>query len=1795
MSKQVEERVVSMEFDNKDFEKNIKTSMSSLDRFKEKIQAFKTSANDLAYFGQVVGSITFNKIQQGAEMSIGKVMQLAAALTGVVNITDQLYRTVTSTFKSLSVDQVTRGWSKYEEKTEAVQTIMASTRKETESEAEAMARVNEQIERLNWFTDETSYNLTDMVNNIGKFTSVGVELNDAVTAMEGIALAAAQAGVKTNDASRAMYNFSQAMAVGALERIDYKTINQMGMSTVQFKKQAMEAAEAAGTLKKIKDGVYETIKIADNESSKAGIKVDISTFEDTLRYDWMNKEAMMGLFKYYGEFAEYVRDAQKADETVQETIARLKESGEYAKFGLSAEAFEHGQEAKTLTEAFDAAKDAASTKWMQAYEAVFGNYLEAKKLWTDLSQTLWEVFARPAEAVQEILYSWKKMQGRTKFLNAITIIWENFYSVLERIKNTFFHIFPNGDQVAEGLNNLTVKLLALARSFEKFVKNIQNNTDLWANIRIFIQGLKDGMDILIELGKQIWDHVINPFLNKSEDMVLSFSDILAKIGEFITNLKNTIEETDAFNKAFTTIEDVVTRVIDGFSKLNDALYKTFGDKIFQKVSIDSENIADSFDNVGNAIGGLVDKIFDGLVNAIPYVEKALSWVGALFKSTGDIIKGIWTTYVSPVLKGIGGFIAEGIKALLVDEKETDSLKNINGSILNTIGNLFEKIGAWCKGWGMDALNWIRDWLIKAMEWLTPLNEAFAHMLGFENQVELSNKVFDSILLVARSIYTIVSTFKKIKALKKIDDFSISGLLIGFDATAFKEQLNVIASIPKQISSNLTGMVSDINKTFKYKALLDGLAKVLLSFGASFLMIAASMKLISSISDDEFKRAAAVIVTILSVLMVIFVLLLGQKGEEGSKFDPGTGVIPATLTNNLQLVSKFGTFTSGEIKSDFEHVSKKLKAMAAMLLSFGASVLLIAVAMKTISTIETPDRAVASLLAVMAIMTDLVIFSKNLDTSNSKQLVILSGAFVLLSIAIGIIASAIHKMGKLKPENLALAMLVLDDVFLMFGAMVAVSETFGKGIYTSDNFLSIAAAMLLISLSILGIAGSLKLMSKIPVNDMDKCIKVLGKIAIGIGALMLVGGIVGKYSNSAGSVAASSLAILAMVAPILALAGAFYIIKDIDPTTLESAGNAFATVLVAIGGAMALMSKAFEDPKIGGIAALVLVALSASLWALAPALEAFSAVDPKAIIAVALAIGIAVAALAGINYLLSKKGGTGSAEMLKFAGAILMIGGAIALIGAGIFLVAAGFETVVQALIEISNIGPDAVDSLVEVISSIILIFPLIGIKLGEMLGSMIVSMLQKVADKEELATSIATLAKKFLEAAKKALPYLKEFLEHVIVFLRDFIPNLNDFLYEVTDNLFGYILDLLNKYVPQLNTHLTNATEDLLLKVIAVLDRVVPVLNKHLAHVTNNLIYWVNEVIKYLSLTIIQGTIQILKDIRDHISEIVALTIEIGVMATMGIIQGITESIPMLLDKGAELIETLVDELDRVLEEHEPKLEETITKIGDLVLKGLDAWVTAETAVNGAIYNVAKHLVNGLAESTLKAAYEGRLTTRIGQFLGNSIVEGLMSREGLDEHSNSKKTIAIGKYATGGLLEGLESGKEKVLQAGKDIGNMVANSFTDHFGSPEDIINNTIDKIVTGAKETFGSFDFGSIVDDFIDLNPTITPELDLTKVKGEAKNLEGIFNKENIEGINSTGLFSKPLNGLDSVSYNDATNKLMDKMQTYMDIQSYNNAGNTTNINVTLDGDAKKMLKVLNIENIKQSKATGFNKLAEA
>ena len=233
---EIDERVVEMRFDNAQFEKNVATSLSTLDKLKAALK-LDGSSKGLEELQRTTNNFNVNPLLTAVESVNEKFSALnIIGTTALVNITNKAINAGEALIKSLSVDNISTGWNKFEEKTRSVGTLVG--------QGFGLQEVNEQMERLNWFTDETSYNFTDMVSNISKFTATGKGLEESVTAMEGIALWAAASGQNATKASMAMYQLSQAMGKGVLKYDDWRSIQNASMDTMEFRQQAIQAAIA---------------------------------------------------------------------------------------------------------------------------------------------------------------------------------------------------------------------------------------------------------------------------------------------------------------------------------------------------------------------------------------------------------------------------------------------------------------------------------------------------------------------------------------------------------------------------------------------------------------------------------------------------------------------------------------------------------------------------------------------------------------------------------------------------------------------------------------------------------------------------------------------------------------------------------------------------------------------------------------------------------------------------------------------------------------------------------------------------------------------------------------------------------------------------------------------------------------------------------------------------------------------------------------------------------------------------------------------------------------------------------------------------------------------------------------------------------------------------------------------------------------------------------------------------------------------------------------------------------------
>ena len=253
MSTTIDERVVEMRFDNRQFEAGVKTSLSTLDKLKEGLD-LDGAAKGLKGLSDAAKKCDLSTLSNSVETVRMKFSALEVmAVTALSNITNSVINTGKRMIESFILEPVKQGFDEYELKMGSIQTIMMST-------GASLEEVNKYLQELNTYSDKTIYSFQDMTSNIGKFTNAGVGLEDAVMAIQGVSNVAAVSGANANEASRAMYNFAQALSAGYVKLIDWKSIENANMATVEFKTQLLESAVACGTLTKTADGMYKTVK-----------------------------------------------------------------------------------------------------------------------------------------------------------------------------------------------------------------------------------------------------------------------------------------------------------------------------------------------------------------------------------------------------------------------------------------------------------------------------------------------------------------------------------------------------------------------------------------------------------------------------------------------------------------------------------------------------------------------------------------------------------------------------------------------------------------------------------------------------------------------------------------------------------------------------------------------------------------------------------------------------------------------------------------------------------------------------------------------------------------------------------------------------------------------------------------------------------------------------------------------------------------------------------------------------------------------------------------------------------------------------------------------------------------------------------------------------------------------------------------------------------------------------------------------------------------------------------------------
>jgi tape measure domain-containing protein len=675
---EVDNKVVSITFDNASFERKMSETIASLDKLRHSLD-MQGAQKGLAEIGEAGKNFNLDTMNTSIEGTSAKFIAMTTvgvqALTALVG---GAARAGAQFAKSLAIEPITQGFSEFELKMGSVQTIMAGS-------GASLETVNQKLQELNEYSDRTIYSFGDMTSNIGKFTNAGVKLDDAVGAIQGVANVAALSGANAEEASRAMYNFGQALGQGSVKAIDWKSIELANMGTVEFKQQLIDTAVAMGTLTEAGDGTWKTLE---------GTTVTTGNFATTLQDAWLTSDALTTTLN---KFSDTSTDIGKR-------------------------ASDAATKVKTFSQMIGTMKESVGSGWAQTFETVIGNFDEGSALFTKINGAFSKLVGGSAEARNKVLSEWKFFGGRTILLEGLEAAVKGLGSIVKPIGDAFRDIFPKktaGD------------LVELTKRFRDFAVRIKIGGETAEKIKVAFRGffailsigweiLKNVAKLFFTLAAGIWKvvgpllglvggtgelatglhavlvkgegidkffdaiiFVLNNFFKAASEVVQGFVDIVVGLDLFGKAASALAKPIEFLKAAAEGIRDFVKNIKlgdkagDGVKETGKAVEKTAGlfDRLFAALKNVFSQIGDFLGSIGETIG----KAFGGLGEAI---GKALG--------TGDfnqVLNVIKTGLLGGILAMLVQFFRKGIKFDFGQGKLLDSLKDVAKSIETTFGQL----------------------------------------------------------------------------------------------------------------------------------------------------------------------------------------------------------------------------------------------------------------------------------------------------------------------------------------------------------------------------------------------------------------------------------------------------------------------------------------------------------------------------------------------------------------------------------------------------------------------------------------------------------------------------------------------------------------------------------------------------------------------------------------------------------------------------------------------------------------------------------------------------------------------------------------------------------------------------------------------------------------------------------------------------------------------------------------------------------------------------------------------------
>ena len=1178
MSTTVDERVVEMRFDNKQFEQNIQTSLSSLDKLKKSLN-LEGAAKGLETVNDAANKCSGNMSPLSNAVETVRVRFSALevmAITALQNITNSALAAGKNLVSAFTIDPIKTGFEEYETQINAVQTILANT----SSKGTTLDQVNNALDELNHYADMTIYNFTEMTRNIGTFTAAGVDLDTSVAAIKGIANLAAVSGSNSQQASTAMYQLSQALAAGTVKLQDWNSVVNAGMGGQVFQDALKETAKVHG--------------IAIDEMIK-----DEGSFRETLSKGWLTSDILTEtLAKFTGDLNEdQLRTMGYADDQIKSIMEMGKTANDAA------------TKVKTFTQLFNTLKEAAQSGWTQSWEIIVGDFEEAKELLTEVSDTFSAVINASADARNKMLQDWKDLGGRTMMIEAVKNVFEGLVSVAKPVREAFNEIFPpmTGKQLAE----ITERIRDLTAKFkmgEESSKNLKNT----------FKGVFAVLDIVGQAFKAVAGGVgelIGLFLPAGNGVL----SLTGSFGEYLVKLDETVKKTDIFDKAVSTVVDIVKTAIT-FVKTAGEKVKEFGKTAGEKFDFPGfelfhsflERVHDRMAQIGDGAG----KMKSGVIVAFEMMGEALEKCKFL-----KVMEALWTA-----VKVIAGGIADAVGTMMGTLAEKLGNADFSGvlDILNSIavGGIAVSISKFLKSVTepLEGLNDVLEGVTGILDGVRGCFEAYQTNLKAGTLL----KIGAAIALLAGSIV----------AISLIDSDKLSASL-GAITVLFANLLgamaifNKISSDTGKVSKACTAMiamsvaVSILAGALKKVSDLDWgeLARGLVGIAGLTAIVVASSKAMASGQKQVMKGATSLIIfgAAIKILASACKDLSRLQWDELGRGLTGVGVLFAEIAVFLR-VAKF---------------NGKMISTATGIVILAAAMKVLASACKDFGRMEWSEigkglAGIGGLLAELAVFTNLA--------GNAKHVMSTGVALIAIGAAMKIFASAVKDFGQLQWDEIGRGLTAMGGA--LAGVAIAVN-------LMPKNMIGIGTGLVIVGGALEIIANCMSKFGGMQWEEIGRGLTVMGgalaELAISLNFMK------GTLGGSAALLVASGA--LAVLAPVLSILGALSweaiakgLISIAGAFTIIGVAGAVLTPLVptilALSGAFALIGVGVLTIGAG------LLAAGTGLSALAIGFTALATAGAAGATAIVAALTVIVTGIAGLIPAVLTKVGEGIIAICK---------------------------------------------------------------------------------------------------------------------------------------------------------------------------------------------------------------------------------------------------------------------------------------------------------------------------------------------------------------------------------------------------------------------------------------------------------------------------------------------------------------------------------------------------------------------